>query len=213
MSAAPKPDPDPAAAPDPRPRPQYGEYATPQEVANARGIPLDRGANEHVERLATPIPPAHPASKKSASKKSASRSPRPRQAPLLSGRPLSVGQSGQATQLATVLLLVFGIWNTVTAIPTFLDLGRALSQGFETLGYGTISFGSAARVAGIVMLVFSFLVLIAVVWLSLLRIRAGRSSLWVPLTGGAVWAFGYLIAMIIVVVNTPGMAAVMQNHS
>jgi hypothetical protein len=208
VSAAPKPDPDPAAAPDPRPRPQYGEYATPQEVANARGIPLDRGANEHVERLAAPIPPAHPASKKSAS-----RSPRLGHAPALSGRPISVRPSGQVTPLATVLLLVFGIWNTVTAIPTFLDLDRALSQGFETLGYGTIIFGSAARVVGIVMLVFSFLVLIAVVWLSLLRIRAGRPSLWVPLAGGAIWALGYLVAMIVVVVNTPGMAAVMQNHS
>jgi hypothetical protein len=201
----------PAATPDPRPRPQYGEYATPQEVANARGIPIDR-SNEHVERLAVPLPTVQPGAK-TARRKSAARATGLRHAPPPSGRPFSARHPGQASSMLTVLLLVFGIWNTVIAIPTFLDLGTALAQGFATLGYDSVVFGSAAHVAGIVMLVFSFLLLIAAVGLSLRRIRAGRPSLWVPLVAGLIWAFGYLVATMVVVANTPGVLTVLQNHS
>ena len=198
MSEAPDPLPEPAKA-DPRPKPQYGEYATPQEVANARGIPLDRGANEHVSRLAQPITPPP--------------TPHLRHVPPPSGRPVAARHPAQRSSLITVLLLVFGIWNTVTGIPTFLDLGGALSQGLEALGYGTIPFGVAAHVAGIVMLVFSFLVLIAAVGLSLRRIRARRPSLRVPILAGLVWSLGYVVSTIVVVANTPGAAALLQNHS
>lgn len=183
----------------PRPaRPQYGEYATPEEVALARGIPVDRGANEHVSRLAEPIapPPSTPR--------------RPMSAPP--GRPV-VAAHPMRGSLLTVLLLVFGIWNTVTSIPSFLDLGAVLSQGLEAAGYGSVAFGETAHVVGIVLVVFSFLVMIAAVGLSLRRIRAGRPSLRVPLLAGLVWVLGLLIAMTVVVANTPGVAVLMQNHS
>ena len=182
-----------------RPIPQYGEYATPEEVAIARGIPLDRGANEHVSRLAQPITPPP--------------TPHLRHAPPPTGRSVAAQRPAQRSSLLTVLLLVFGIWNTVTGVPNFLDLGRVLSQGFETLGYGTVAFGNLAQVAGIVMLVFSFLVLIAAVGLSLWRIRAGKPSLRVPILAGVIWSLGYLVATIVVVANTPGATALIQNHS
>jgi hypothetical protein len=198
-------DPDPTATPDPRPRPKYGEYATPQEVANARGIPIDR-SNEHVERLAAPLPPPAP-------KKTRLRAGQMRPAPPPAARSFSARRSGQGSSMVTVLLLVFGIWNTVISIPTFLDLGKALASGFETLGYRAIPFGSAAHVAGIAMLVFSFLLLIAAVGLSLRRIREGRSSVWVPLAAGVIWGLGYLVATMLVVANTPGALTMLQNHS
>lgn len=207
-SASPTPpvDTPPIDTPPTRPRPKYGEYATPHEVDIARGIQLDRGANEHVDRLAAPLPPGHPA------KKSAARPPARPSAPP-PGRPFAARHPGQASPLLTVLLLVFGIWNTVTSIPSFLDLGAALSQGLESAGYGSITFGATAHVAGIVLLVFSFLVLIAAVGVSLRRIREGRSSFWVPLVAGGVWVLGLVVGMTIVVANTPGIAAVLQNHS
>lgn len=120
---------------------------------------------------------------------------------------------GQASPVFTVLLLVLGIWNTVTSIPSFLDLGPTLSQGLAAAGYGSVSFGAAAHVVGIVLLVFSFLVVIAAVGLSLHRIRLGRSSFWVPLAAGGVWAIGLIVGMVVIVANTPGITTVMQNHS
>jgi hypothetical protein len=123
------------------------------------------------------------------------------------------GRPHQTNHLLTILLLVFGIWNTVTSIPSFLDLGGSLSQGLQAAGYGSVTFGPTAHVVGIVLLVFSFLVLIAAVGFSLQRIRQGRSSVWVPLVGAALWAVGLIIAMVVVVANTPGITTVMQNHS
>jgi hypothetical protein len=186
-------------------RPQYGEYATPQEVAAARGIPVDRGG-EHVDRLAAPIP-VMPNGKKAGPRGIVTRR---LQTP--EGQPLGTRQSTPAP-LGTVLLLVFGIWNTVTAIPTFLDLGNALAQGLAAAGYGSVSFGAAAHVVGIALLVFSCVVLIAAVGLSFQRIRARRRSLWVPLVAGGIWIVGVLIGMIVVVANTPGITSLMQNHS
>lgn len=195
------PDPGQESANEPeRPaRPQYGEYATPQEVATARGIPIDR-SNEHVDRLAAPLGlPASTPQKTSA--------PRPQPGP---GTPTV---RGSISPLLTVLLLVFGIWNTVNSIPTLLDLGTALSQGFDAAGYGTVKIGDSAHTVGVVLLVFSFLVLLASIGLSFQRIRARRRSLWVPLVGAALWFLGLVVGMIVVVANTPGIAAVMQNHS
>lgn len=189
-------------------RPQYGEYATPAEVAAARGIPLDR-SNEHVDKLAAPLPGA--AAKATAPK--ASPVPRLRQAAPPSGRPFAARRPAQNSTLITVLLLVFGIWNTATSIPTFLDLGTTLSQGLAAAGYAPITFGATAHVVGILLIVFSFLVLLAAIGLSLRRIRTGRPSIWIPLVAGGVWAAGLVIGMIVVVANTPGAAAIMQNHS
>ena len=186
-------------------RPQYGEYATPQEVAAARGIPLDRGG-EHVDRLAAPIP-VTPTGKKAGALGIVTRR---RQDPVRQA--VGTRQTPPAP-LVTVLLLVFGIWNTVTAIPTFLDLGNTLTQGLAAAGYGSVSFGPVAHVVGIALLVFSCVLLIAAVGLSFQRIRARRRSLWVPLVAGGVWIVGVMIGMIVVVANTPGITSLMQNHS
>ncbi len=202
--------------PDSRPRPQYGEYATPEEVAAARGMTLAelRGATEPVARLAEPLSTSASApTRDTPTPKRSLRGAPLRSAPAPSGRPIAAGRPHQTNHLLTVLLLVFGIWNTVTSIPSFLDLGNSLSQGLQAAGYGSVTFGPTAHVAGVMLLVFSFLVLLAAVGLSLQRIRSGRSSVWVPLAGAALWMVGLVIAMVVVVANTPGIATVMQNHS
>jgi hypothetical protein len=185
-------------------RPQYGEYATPQEVAAARGVPIDRGG-EHVDRLATPILVTP------SGKRAGARGLVPQRKPH-EGRPLTARQA-TLSPLLTVLLLVFGIWNTVTAVPTFLDLGNTLRQGLDAAGYGLVSFGTAAHDVGIALLVFSFVLLVAAVGLSFQRIRARRRSLWIPLVAGGIWIVGVMVGMIVVVANTPGITALMQNHS
>jgi uncharacterized membrane protein YidH (DUF202 family) len=111
-----------------------------------------------------------------------------------------------------MLLLVFGIWNTVTTIPSYLDFGTALTQGLELAGYGTVPFGAAAHTAGIVLLVISCLVLIAAVGVSLRLIRSARRSIWVPVVAGAVYLVASLVVMTVVVANTPALVDVLQNR-
>ena len=208
----------PAEPGPPRPvRPQYGEYATPEEVAEARGplpveptVPTDQtDPTDPVSRLAAPI---------SAHSSPRAAKPRTRPAPGLSSAPpprgarVAARHPRQANNLITVLLLVFGIWNTVTSIPSYLDLGPVLTQGLELAGYGTVAFGSAAHTGGIVLLVLSCLVLIAAAGVSVRLIRLGRRSIWVPLVAGVVYFVGSIVVMVVVVANTPAVADVLQNH-
>ena len=193
---------------DDRPRPQYGEYATPEEVAEARG-PLPVEPTDPVSRLAAPI--SSPVSARAA-KPSSRPAPGLSSAPPPRGAPVAARHPRQANNLITVLLLVFGIWNTVTSIPSYLDFGTVLTQGLELTGYGTVTFGAAAHTAGIVLLVISCLVLIAAVGVSLRLIRSGRRSIWVPVVAGAVYLVASLVVMTVVVANTPALVDVLQNR-
>jgi len=114
--------------------------------------------------------------------------------------------------MITVLLLVFGIWNTVTSVPSYLDFGAVFARGVELAGYGTVTLGGAAHTGGIVLLGISLLVLIAAVGVSLRLIRDGRRSIWVPVTAGAVYLLAFFIVMTVVVANTPALLHVLDNH-
>lgn len=118
----------------------------------------------------------------------------------------------QANNLITVLLLVFGIWNTVTSISTYLDFGEVLTQGAALAGYGTVEFGAAAHTAGIVLLVTACVVLIAAAVASLRLIQLGRRSIWVPVVAGVLYLVLMLVVMTVVVANTPAMLAVLHNQ-
>ena len=198
----------PAEPSSPRPQPRYGEYATPEEVAEARG-PLPVEPTDPVSRLAAPIvsPPSPRVAKTGGRPSAALRSaPPPRGAPLGARRPR------QGNNLITVLLLVFGIWNTVTSIPSYLEFGSVLSEGVALAGYGAVTFGAIAHTAGIVLLVLSLLLLIAAVGVSLQLIRTGRRSIWVPVTAGAMFLLASLVVMTVVVANTPALADVLHNR-
>ncbi len=167
-------------------RPQYGEYASPEEVAAARG----------------PLPAAQP---------EPAPAPGARRLPAPAGPPVAA-HPRRVNNLITMLLLILGIWNTVTSIPSYLDFGHVLSQGLQAAGYGSVAFGAAAHTAGIVLLVLSLLVLIAAVGVSLRLIRLGRRSIWVPLAAAGVFLIGSIVIMAVLVANTPALADVLHNH-
>jgi hypothetical protein len=192
----------------PHPLPKYGEYATPEEVAEARG-PLPVEPTDPVSRLAAPI--TTPASARAAKAGTRPVPVRP-SPPSRPGLPLGVRHPRPGNNLITVLLLVFGIWNTVTSIPSYLDFGAVMSQAVELAGYGAVTFGAIAHTAGVVLLVISLLVLIAAVGVSLRLIRNGRRSIWVPVTAGAFFLVASIVVMTVVVANTPALLQVLHNH-
>lgn len=198
----------PAEPNSPRPLPRYGEYATPEEVAEARG-PLPAEPTDPVSRLAAPI--TTPDSARAARAKTGPVPVRPSPPPR-PGLPLGVRHPRPGNNLITVLLLVFGIWNTVTSIPSYLDFGAVMSQAVELAGYGTVTFGAIAHTAGIVLLVISLLLLIAAVGVSLRLIRNGRRSIWVPVAAAALSLVAFIVVMSVVVANTPALLQVLHNH-
>lgn len=193
---------------DERPRPQYGEYATPEEVAEARG-PVT--ASE-AEVIASPVagvptqaeptstPPAGPTG--AASPGAGPAVPRPRTAtagPSRWDRPL------------TIAMLALAVVNTITTIPGYLAFRSYLTQAFQAGGYGTIEIPPFADAAGVILLVTDAVIVLAAIAAAGLRMRAGRRALWVPIVAFAIHALVFVIVVSAVVLNTPDFVAIVEN--
>ena len=146
-------------------RPQYGEYATPEEQRARAGLPP-------VEQMPTASAPA-PAP------------PVPQQ-PLAPTAP-AARPASRAQVLITAVMLGVGMVNVLSSIPQFLNLSATLQQTLKLMGgEGTFSNFAVARTWGIIAVLVLVAGFAATVWLSVRRIRRGRSSWWVPLVGFAV---------------------------
>lgn len=186
---------------DPRPRPEYGEYATPEQVAEARGpVPLDEtlavrekpapSAAPSVTRPAAPLPPPVPGTHTSdAPPRHASRWDLP----------------------ITVTLIALALVNTLTSIPSYLNLATALNEAGRVSGMGDLTFGAAASAGGVALLVLDTVVLLATIGLAWRRYRAGKRAAWVPIIAFGVRLVAYIVVVMVIVLNTPGFSAMVQN--
>lgn len=147
--------------------PQFGEYATPEEQRRAAGLPPT-----------APEPAVlHPAAP-------------PPAAPVAARRP--------ADRLVTLVLLGFGLVNVLMSVPGFLDLATAMNRTLEMLGIdGEFTNFGPARTWGVVAAIVLVLGYAATAWLAWRRLRAGRTSWWIPLVGFVVTMF--LVSMCIMV--------------
>ena len=172
-----------------RQAPQYGEYATPEEVAELRGpdapplVPAE------------PTPPPPPLG-------------RPLPGPPPAGHRRAPGWDG----ILTVGLLAFGAYNVLSGVTGFFDLRAFLGQVARANGAtdyvapaGIQPLGYALAAAWVVLFV------IAVVW-SLRRMRHGRVAFWVPLLTGVVALTTTGVVSAIVLYATSAGAA-LQNQT
>lgn len=156
------------------PAPQYGEYATPEEVAALRGIPV------------APIPdPVAP--------RAAVAPPSPRASTLrrLDG-PI------------TVALIAFGVLNLVQYAGSLLDFEGFLEVATQGTTFESIDFTDAARLGGIVLFVVMLALLASSSAIAVLLLRRGRVAFWVPLVAGALAVLAWVVVLIVIVAQTPG---------
>jgi hypothetical protein len=160
---------------DPRPAPQYGEYATPEEVAALRGTAVD--------------PPApKPAT--------VTRTPPPIDAPRVStwrrmDRPI------------TIALIAFGVLNLIQYAGPLLDFEYFLEITTKGTFAEDIDFGDAARIGGVVLFVLCLGLVLASGAIAVLRLRRGRIAFWVPLVAGAVSALAWVVVLFVILLQTP----------
>ncbi|MCW4386455.1 DUF6264 family protein [Salinibacterium sp. SYSU T00001] len=178
-----------------RPRPAYGEYATPEEVARARGMTLD----EYERHLASIAPTRDEEATPDAA------SARPSE-PSRSSAPVAPPRSALANSnarigdcIVTIALLAFGLLSVVTTIPALLDLGEGLSAAFAAQGLGAYTSFEAARAMGVVAIVVQLLLWLLTLALSIGAVRRGRLSWWIPLLGGV---------LAVLIVSALGLAAI-----
>ncbi|GAA5197362.1 DUF6264 family protein [Microbacterium jejuense] len=169
----------------PRPRPQYGEYASPEEQ-RAR---IHQPAPQWQQPVTPPAPivteaadAGIPAAAPPAAERVVGAAPRPR----------------TVDRVVTIALLVYGLFNVVTSIPSFLDYAAYADTMFALLGLDvTLTDPAAGRPYGIAAAVVLGVGWLATALVSLWSLRRGRLTWWIPLSAGILFTFvtGALLAI------------------
>jgi hypothetical protein len=176
-----------------RPRPQYGEYATPEEQRARIKQPdltrlLDTGQDPDALKGAVPADSPSLATKPAKSAAAASTMPRGR----------------FADRVATIALLVYGLVNVVTSIPSMIDYGSYVSTVLTLLGIeGELADPSSGRpwgIAAALILAIGWLLTAYLSWRSLAR---GRVTWWIPLVAGIVFTFVTGVLLMVPIVSDP----------
>lgn len=167
-----------------RPAPQYGEYATPEEVARLRGP----AQPEPIAPRPDPVTPqSHP------ELSPAERRRRAWDLPVTGG------------------LLVLGFVLTLQSLPGFLEFGSTLSAAFAVSGVA-IEFGADANAAGITLFFVHCVLFLAALGVSVFRLRAGRLAYWVPLTAGALAVLADIVIPLVLILSDPAYTALLLNR-
>jgi hypothetical protein len=162
---------------DSRPAPQYGEYATPEEVAALRG------------ETASP-PPADPGPPHAAAQEPARGSTWRRL-----DRPI------------TIALIAFGVLNLLQYAGALLDFDYFLDVATRETILDDVDFTEAARVGGIVLFVVCLALVLASGAIAVLLLRRGRVAFWVPLVAGALSILAWVVVLVVILLQTPGALA------
>lgn len=180
--------PRPHSADESRPRPQYGEYATPEEQRARIQQPdmtrlLEAGQDPDV--LGGAVPPDSP-----------SIVAKPAAPAMRRGRFID--------RVATIALLVYGLVNVVTGIPTMIDYQAYVDMVLELLGIdGQLADPMAGRpwgIAAALVLAIGWLLTAWVSWRSLARERV---TWWIPLVAGIVFTFVSGVLLMVPIVSDP----------
>ena len=168
-------------------RPQYGEYATPEEVAAAYGTP--------------PAPP-----------KPAELPPPVAGTAVRAAPPAGVVVERSWNRILTTILIALGAYRTVTSFFSLNSEGDNLAASLESVGY--TGFTSIAEINDLAMTsaVLQVVFLGLAVVISLRLLRAGRISFWVPLVAAVIcWV---IIASLYmgVIVNDPAYATWVESQ-
>jgi hypothetical protein len=160
-----------------RQAPQYGEYATPEEVAALRG----------------PVAAPHPVLP------TASPSPPPAAATGSTWRRLD--------RPITIALIAFGVLNLVQYAGPLLDFEYFLEMLTRDTFADAIDFGSAARVGGIVLFAVCLALVLISGLIAVVLLRRGRVAFWVPLVAGVLSLLAWVVVFVVILLQTPGALA------
>jgi hypothetical protein len=160
--------------PDTRPAPQYGEYATPEEVAALRGLPIE------VPVVVAPSPAPGTAAPRSA-----------------------VSGVRRYDRPVTIALLLFGLINFVQYAGAMLDFDTFLELATAGTPTASIDFGEPARIGGYLLFGVSLLLFLVAGFVSVQLLRRKRAAFWVPLVAGGLVVATWVVVLVAIVLQTP----------
>ncbi|MFT4136318.1 DUF6264 family protein [Microbacterium sp.] len=171
------------STPDPRPRPQYGEYATPEEQ------------RARIQQPAAPV---------------SAPQPRVQSAPATTVGPRP---SRTADRIVTLVLLAYGLFTVVTAIPQLIDFG-AFAQTWMQVVEIDASFTNVAqgRLWGLIgAAVFGVGWLATALW-SWRSLSRRRITWWIPLVGAIATFVIASVCLTVPLLGDPAIAEHFASH-
>ncbi|RLP76385.1 hypothetical protein D9V32_05815 [Mycetocola tolaasinivorans] len=184
----------------PLPAPEYGERSTdapvfaPVSTQNAaskpstqNGVPrYSAGSFSHVNVGGRPGAPA--GTEQPGPSAVRAQAPRPGgKRPATSARGFDgLDTPPPADRFISFLLLAFGAFSVLTSVPALLNLREAFAEYYKQLGISSDGLGQAITVSGWIMLAAMVIIWALSAWWTLRRIRAGRSSWWIPVLAAVV---------------------------
>lgn len=174
-------------------RPAFGEYATPEEQSRRAGRPL---APPVVHSI--PVPAAEAAIRAETA------------APVdgVDARP-----AHPVDRMASIALLAYGLWNVITSIFTFLNPSALMATLMQAVGIsGSFSNYSQAKVWGIAAGVVLIAGWISTAAWTVLRLRRGTLTWWVPVLGGVVFVTLATVCMMVPFFSDPAVVSYLNGQ-
>jgi hypothetical protein len=168
-----------------RERPEYGEYATPEEQAEAMGTPTAPFVEAAI---------VEPAALAEAS--AAIVTPQPRRWDLV----------------LTIALVVLGAYGVFNGFASNADLAYSITQAYTALGYdGQFPDIERANAVGLTLNIVQPILLALAVLLSGLSLRRGRVTFYIPLAAGVLSTIVSGILLMTLIYSDPGFWAFAQT--
>lgn len=189
---------------DERPRPQYGEYATAEEQVNAGGVSGatsggTTGSEPNAQSGLTPTV----FSSLGSTRNSAPEATRGAAAGPSAGAP---GVPHPWDLSLTIFLLTLNAYLVLTSIPDWVNLSATLTTGYRELGYGDYTSTELANAIGSGIVAVQGVLLVAVLYLAITRLRAQRRASPIVFGLGLVAVVLTVVLLMVAMTTDPALA-------
>lgn len=106
----------------------------------------------------------------------------------------------------TTFLLLLGVADVVTGFSTFANLAAGLRAAYAAQGYPVFTSDALASTMGLALNIARVTILGVTILVSLLRIRASRIAIWVPIAGAVLAGIIVIVGLLVVIMQDPALA-------
>jgi hypothetical protein len=111
----------------------------------------------------------------------------------------------------TTLFLVLGVADVVTGFSTFANLADGLRAAYAAQGYPAFTSETLATTMGLALNIARVTILGFTILAALLRIRAGKIAIWVPVAGAVLAGIVVIVGLLVVIMQDPALAEYVQR--
>jgi hypothetical protein len=111
----------------------------------------------------------------------------------------------------TTLFLLLGVADVVTGFSTFANLAEGLRAAYAAQGYPAFTSEALATTMGLALNIARITILGVTILVSLLRIRAGKIAIWVPIAGAVLAGIVVIVGLLVVIMQDPALAEYVQR--